>query len=161
MAEPLHKNHTDRLGGVLWMAFGLAIAVGAWRMDRFESMGAAIYTAPGLVPGIYGVLMMALGGLLALRRRPPLGAEADAHSGQPLLNRRIAVMLVLALAYAALAIGRLPFGPVTAVFVAIFCGVFSDQPSMPRRVLTAVATGVLTAVTVVLVFERVFLVRLP
>jgi len=143
------------------MAFGLAIAVGAWRMDRFESMGAAIYTAPGLVPGIYGVVMMALGGLLALRSGPPRGAEADAHGGQPLINRRILIMLVLALAYAALAVGRVPFGPATAVFVAVFCGVFSDQPSMARRVLTSLAAGVLTAITVVLVFERVFLVRLP
>jgi hypothetical protein len=161
MTEPLHKNHGDSLGGALWMAFGLAIAVGAWRMDRFESMGAAIYTAPGLVPGIYGVLMMALGAVLALRRRRPTGAEADADSGEPLVNRRILLMLVLALAYAALAVGRAPFGPATAVFVAIFCGVFSDQPSMPRRVLTSLAAGVLTAITVVLVFERVFLVRLP
>lgn len=161
MADARTARPADRLGGALWMAFGLAIAVGAWRMDRFESMGAAIYTAPGLVPGIYGVVMMALGGLLALRSGPPRGAETDADSGQPLVNRRILIMLVLALAYAALAIGRLPFGPVTAVFVAIFCGVFSDQLSMPRRVLTALVTGALTAITVVLVFERVFLVRLP
>lgn len=155
------EGRADRLGGALWMAFGLAIAVGAWRMDRFESMGAAIYTAPGLVPGIYGVLMMALGAVLALRRRRPTGAEADADSGEPLINRRILIMLVLALAYAALAVGRVPFGPATALFVAVFCGVFSDQPSMPRRVLTSLAAGVLTAITVVLVFERVFLVRLP
>ena len=50
MTDPSKGSPADRLGGALWMAFGLAIAVGAWRMDRFESMGAAIYTAPGLVP---------------------------------------------------------------------------------------------------------------
>ncbi len=161
MAEPLTARRTDRLGGALWMACGLAIAVGAWRMDRFESMGAAIYTAPGLVPGIYGVLMMVLGALLAGRHARPTGAEADADSGQPLINRRILIMLLLALAYAALAVGRVPFGPATAVFVAVFCGVFSDQPSVARRVGTSIAAGVLTAITVVLVFERVFLVRLP
>ncbi len=31
----------------------------------------------------------------------------------------------------------------------------------PRRIAMALAAGVLTAVVVVLVFERVFLVRLP
>ena len=161
MAQELSRRRADRLGGALWMAFGLAISVGAWRMDRFESMGAAIYTAPGLVPGLYGVVLVVLGALLALRRARPEGAEADADSGEPLVNRRLAIMLLLAAAYAALAVGRVPFGPATAVFVALFCGVYSDQPSMPRRVATAAAAGVLTAVTVVLVFERVFLVRLP
>lgn len=161
MSETTAARRGDRLGGALWMAFGLAIAVGAWRMDRFEAMQAPIYTAPGLVPGLYGLLMVALGAALALRRTRPAGAEADADSGEPLVNRRLAIMLVLALGYAAVAVGRAPFGVATAVFVALFCGVYSDQPSMPRRVATSLAAGVLTAVTVVVVFERIFLVRLP
>ena len=54
------------------MAFGLAVLVGAWRMDRFESMGANLYSAPGLVPGIYGLLMIALGAALPCAARAPL-----------------------------------------------------------------------------------------
>ena len=159
MAAASEAGRADRLGGAVWMAFGLAVLVGAWRMDRFESMGANLYSAPGLVPGIYGLLMIALGAALALRS--PRAADAPGTAG-PLLNRRVALMLGLSLAYAAAAVDRLPFGPSTAVFVAAFCWLFDDrQPSAVRRAGMAAAAGVLTAVVVVLVFERVFLVRLP
>lgn len=150
---------SDRLGGAAWMAFGVAILVGAWRMDRFASMGATVYTAPGLVPGIYGLLMIVMGAVLAWRSR---GATGDQPGGAPpLLNRRVGLMLLLALSYAGLAVGRLPFGASTAVFVGLFCWLFDEQPSPVRRATTAALAGVLTAVVVVLVFERVFLVRLP
>ena len=159
MAAASEAGRADRLGGAVWMAFGLAVLVGAWRMDRFESMGANLYSAPGLVPGIYGLLMIVLGAALALRS--PRAADGPDDAG-PLVNRRVALMLGLSLAYAAAAVGRLPFGASTAVFVAAFCWVFDDQqPSALRRAAMASAAGVLTAVVVVLVFERVFLVRLP
>jgi Tripartite tricarboxylate transporter TctB family len=143
-------------GGAVWMALGLALLVGAWRMDRFESMGASLYTAPGLVPGIYGLLLLALGGALAWRAR-----QAPAAAPEPLLNRRILLTLALTLAYAAVAVGRLPFGPSTAVFVAVFCWLFDERSASWPRLRTALIAGVACALLVVLVFERVFLVRLP
>lgn len=150
----------DRIGGAAWIAFGLAIFAGAWQMDRYESMGGTLYTAPGLVPGIYGLMMMAMGALLALRR-PREVADAAADACGPLFNRRVALALVLMLVYAIGLVGRLPFGVATAIFVTAFCALFdSDAPSR-RRAITALATGIGTAVVVVLVFERVFLVRLP
>jgi putative tricarboxylic transport membrane protein len=157
MTEPAVARRADLLGGAAWMAFGLAILVGAWRMDRFESMGATLYTAPGLVPGAYGLILLALGAVLAWRNRRPGAAAAT----EPLLNRRIVLMALLTLTYALLGVGRLPFGPVTAVFVAAFCWTFDDRPAGLPRATTAVLVGVATAVVVVLVFERVFLVRLP
>ncbi len=150
-------SRTDLAGGTTWMALGLAMLVGAWRMDRFESMGASLYTAPGLVPGIYGLLLLLLGAALAWR-----GRQAPAEAGrEPLLNQRILRMLVLSLAYAALALGRLPFGPLTAVFVAAFCWLFDERPPGWPRARTALLLGVGCAIVVVLVFERIFLVRLP
>lgn len=147
----------DRIGGAVWMAFGLAILAGAWRMDRFESMGATLYTAPGLVPGIYGLLMIAMGAALALRAAPASGAAADG----PLLNRRVGWALALMLAYALGLVGNVPFGVATALFVTAFCALFDRDAPPRRRALTAVAAGLGTALVVVLVFERVFLVRLP
>lgn len=148
----------DRIGGAAWIAFGLAIFAGAWQMDRYESMGGTLYTAPGLVPGIYGLMMMAMGALLALRRP---GELADAAAGGPLFNRRVALALVLMLVYAIGLVGRLPFGVATAIFVTAFCALFDSDAPPRRRAITALATGIGTAVVVVLVFERVFLVRLP
>jgi hypothetical protein len=153
---------SDLRGGVGWMAFGLVIAVAAWRMDRFESMGATAYTAPGLVPGLFGMLLIVLGGALAWRGwRGSVPAGAGDEGPGPLLNRRIGWTLALSLGYAALAVGRVPFWLATAAFVAAFCALFSDQASARRRVLVGLIAGVLTSAIVVLVFERVFLVRLP
>lgn len=162
-------TRADLRGGVVWIALGLALLVGAWRMDRFEAMGATLYTAPGLVPGLYGLLLLGLGAAMAWRSRsaPRAAARPDgpdvfvSPAPEPLLNRRIVTMLALTLAYAALGLGRVPFAPLTAVFVAAFCWSFDDRPTGWPKARTALPVGVGCAVVVVLVFERIFLVRLP
>lgn len=150
---------SDLAGGAGWMVFGLVILVASWRMDRFEAMGATAYTAPGLVPGLFGAVLMLLGALLAWRGRH--APSAHGQPAEPLLNRRIALMLLLTLGYAIGMVGRVPFTLGTAVFVGLFCGLYADDGPLPRRLGVAVLAGVLTAVVVVTVFERIFLVRLP
>ena len=157
----LQVSRADGFGGAAWMALGLALMAGAWRMDRFEQMGGTLYTAPGLVPGLYGLLMLVLGAALAWRSRQAPPAAAATPTPPPLLNRRVLLMLVLTLAYAAVAVGRLPFVPATAVFVALFCALYDERKAGWRRWCGAALAGVLTALVVMLVFERVFLVRLP
>ncbi len=153
---------SDLKGGLGWMAGGAVIFAAAWRMDRFEQMGGTLYTAPGLVPGLFGLALILLGAALAWRGRRARDTGADATAAEPLLNRRVLVTLALTLAYAAGAIGRLPFAPATAVFVAIFAWLYTDATvSGPRRIVIALLAGVLTAAVVVLVFEDLFLVRLP
>ena len=79
-----------------------------------------------------------------------------------MLNRRVLTTLVLSLVYAAGLIGRLPFGVSTALYVAAFVWIFSPpEHSLRRRAAYAAVTGVATAVAVVLVFEKLFLVTLP
>ena len=151
---------SDLKGGLGWMAGGTAIVAAAWRMDRFEQMGGTLYTAPGLVPGLFGLALILLGAALAWRGRRTRGAAIDA-AAEPLLNRRVLVTLALTLAYAAGAVGRLPFAPATAVFVAVFAWLYADTARGPRRIFIALLAGVLTAAIVVLVFEDLFLVRLP
>jgi Tripartite tricarboxylate transporter TctB family len=151
---------SDLGGGVGWMVFGLAILVASWRMDRFEAMGATVYTAPGFVPAIFGVSLLLLGAVLARRgwaaQRVTGGAESE-----PMLSRRIGLMLALTLAYAAGLVGRVPFWLATTVFVTAFTAAFADALPPVRRAFTALASGVLTSVAVLVVFERIFLVRLP
>jgi hypothetical protein len=163
----------DFIAAWVWVAFGLAVMIGAWRMDRLESQGASLYTAPGLVPGILGAVLLLLGLLLALR-----AARADGHQLRRVRWRldlptravvlRVGAFLALALAYAAGLVGHggIPFWLATFLFVTGFVLAFDwtrrrDAGQTTRGVLLAVAIGAGTAFVVSYVFQEVFLVRLP
>lgn len=162
MTQGGDSARSDLRGGVGWVVFGFAILIGCWRMDRFESMGATLYTAPGFVPAMFGVALVLLGGLLARRGWRARSASASAPAeAEPLLSRRIMLMLALSMAYAAGLVGRAPFWLATTLFVAAFTWAYAEDAPQMRRVVVAVASGLLTSLVVVLVFERIFLVRLP
>ena len=121
-------------------------------MDRLERHGAALYTAPGLVPGLLGLVILVLGVVLALRKRKAQPATPMSVSNTPLV-------LVLCLGYAIGLIGRVPFWLATFVFVTAFIAVF-EYP-VRRRMAFAPLYGAATSFAVTYLFESVFLVRLP
>jgi hypothetical protein len=161
MSTGMHTPKSDLRGGIGWMVFGLAVLGESLRMERFTSMGGTLYTMPGLVPGLFGGLLVVLGGALAWRSRRLMQA-GDRGTADPLLNRRIATMLAITLAYSVGMIGHVPFVPATWLYVAAFTWLFAPPETGPvRRLLAALASGALTAAAIVLVFEQLFLVRLP
>ncbi len=167
MSEGGKTARSDLWGGAAWVGFGLLVVGESWRMDRFENMGAVLYTMPGFVPGMIGAFVALLGVVLMLRgwRRGVAegrsGGEAPA-SAAPLFNGRVLLTLLLSLLYAGVLIGRAPFWLVTALYVAAFVALFAPEThSRARRAGVAIAAGVLTSAVVTLVFEQVFLVRLP
>lgn len=164
MTEGGKTARSDLWGGAGWVGLGLLIVAGSVQMERYESMGAQLYTMPGFVPGMIGGLVAVLGLVLMLRGwlRRSHETEADRAPAEPLLNRRIAITMALSLLYAGLLIGRAPFWLVTALFVAAFVATFAPAEQAPaRRLIVSVVAGVLTSAVVTLVFEQVFLVRLP
>jgi Tripartite tricarboxylate transporter TctB family len=155
---------SDLAGGAGWLIFGLAILAESLRMDRFKSMGATLYTMPGFVPGMIGCALMLLGTVLMLRgwRKHHMQAHANADDTESLFNSRMLLTLALTLVYAVALIGRVPFWLGTAAFVATFTWTFAppDQNRI-RRVTSACIAGVLASAIITLVFEHIFLVRLP
>lgn len=157
----------DAWSALFWIVFGGAIAVASWNMDRLENLHINRYEIPGLVPGLLGTAIMALGALLALRSvgrgalRPDVAAPAAEH-------RTRWPVVAATLIYALVLVGNgLPFWLATWLFVAAFIYGFDLQRQRalgrsPVKVLAiALLIGGLTGVVVSVAFSQVFYVRLP
>lgn len=166
MDEGGKTTRSDIWGGVAWVTFGSVILVEALRMDRFTSMGATVYTMPGFVPGMIGVVVMVLGLVLALRGwhclKTSSSSPESVEPAEPIINGRIGFTILLTLVYAGGLIGRVPFWLGTALFVGTFTWLFAPpEQSVQRRLTHCVLAGGLTSAVVSIVFQEIFLVRLP
>lgn len=159
----------DLWTGASFLLLGLAIVTLAFQMPTFKEQKGEIYTAPGLVPGIYGLVICALSVWLVVRSvRRDRSAEPAASEGAPdgSSNLRLALAAALGLTFCVGLIGRMPFWTAAAIFVTAFIVLFEWRPGEPwsgraKRFGTAALQGLITGVAVMLVFEKIFYVRLP
>ncbi|MFM8548332.1 MAG: tripartite tricarboxylate transporter TctB family protein [Betaproteobacteria bacterium] len=152
-------SRSDLRGGAVWMALGTAVVIEAFRMERFDSTGATLYTYPGFVPGLIGALVALLGFILMLRG---WRARDRRVATQAFVNRRVLLALALSLGFSLLLLARVHFIAGTACFVAAFSFLFGDPAqALRRRVIVSALNGLITASVVFLVFQEIFLVRLP
>lgn len=163
---------SDFKGGVGWMALGAAVLGGSITMDRLESQNINPYTIPGLLPGLLGIGMLLLGGILALSswRRgafsQPLAPFGALHRET---RKRVWTVIALCTVYSVGLVGHgLPFWAASAIFVTGTIVIMQRMNSDPeeRRLTTrlwakAIVIGVASAVVTHLVFQELFLVRLP
>jgi hypothetical protein len=176
-ASPPHEPEAvadlrgDFLSAIGWMTLGIAILIGSVTMDRLEKQGINPYTIPGLLPGLLGCAMTILGALLALRSwRPHLFASTvNAAPANRAQQRRLLLVLGLCLAFGVGLVGHgLPFWLAAAIFVtaAILSlqhreSKSTGQKSSLRRFITAAAIGLGAGIAITIVFQEIFLVRLP
>jgi len=166
----------DLVAAALWIAFGAAVAIGAWRMDRLERLNINPYEAPGLVPALLGVLIVLLGLALAVRAwrqgaLTPAAVELDLTApsrGRSGEARHMAAVFTLTLFYALLLMGTgLPFWLATFVFITAFVGLLDRERqatlgrSVPGQWVRAGLYGAAWSALVTLSFQHIFLVRLP
>lgn len=162
----------DFFTSLVLIVFGLAVTFESWRMPRFESIGGSLATAPGLVPGLLG-LVITLFGIVMLVRSVRAGAfagrageEQAPEGGGRESFRRLLLMLVLSIGYAGVLVGRIPFSLATFLYVFTAVGIFDWRPEDPppvkaRRLGIAFVEALAVAVAVTFVFEQIFLVTLP
>jgi Tripartite tricarboxylate transporter TctB family len=162
----------DFVTGLVLIALGVATLVESLRMPRFAHLDIEPYTVPGLVPGALGAVILLLGAILLLRaaraggwRLATGGAVRRIWSADP-GNWRLALALALCLGYAGLLVGRLPFWLATFTFVFGFVILFEwplavSRSDRMRRLVLALVYAMAVAAAVTLVFQHVFLVRLP
>jgi putative tricarboxylic transport membrane protein len=166
----------DRIGGLIWFVFGAAIVYGSWTMDRLEAQNVPPVTAPGLVPGLLGAGIVAFALVLLLRAPAATATEAApttevivdvAAPAQGFHWKRVAVSLALCLTYGAVLLGRgVHYGPLTAGFLFLHILLLDETEQVParltwRRLVIAAVMATAVATAVALVFQYVFLVRLP
>lgn len=168
-ATPPRADLKDAAG---WIALGVAILVGSITMDRLEAQNINPVTVPGLLPGLLGIAMILLGGTLgvrslrlgALRQRLP---AATAHDREQ--RRRVWIAVALCVGYGVVLIGHgIPFWLASSIYVTASILVFRRISRDPaerrlgvRAWVQAIVIGVGSSAVTWLVFEQIFLVRLP
>lgn len=168
----------DRVFGLAWTLVGLAIVVESWRMDRLEQQHINPYTVPGLVPGLLGIVLVCFGVVLAARRAPPteMPVEQDllgldepppTHHADATEPWRVGLALLLCLGFAGGLVGSgLPFwlAAFTFLFLAIVLFDWPDRRAagtLARGAAQAAVIAAVAAAFVTIVFQELFLVRLP
>ena len=165
------RLRSDFLSALGWIALGVAILIGSVTMDRLEKQGINPYTIPGLLPGLLGIAMTILGALLAARSwRPRLFAStANPAPADRAEHKRLLLVLGLCLGFGVGLVGHgLPFWLAAAIFVtaAILSLQYQSRKSTGakpsvRMLLNAAAIGLGAGIAITVVFQEIFLVRLP
>jgi putative tricarboxylic transport membrane protein len=167
----------DRVGGLIWIVFGAAVIYGSWMMDRLETLGIPPSTAPGVVPGLLGGFVI-LFGLVLVLRRDAVGAPAfegaegtapiePAPADSDFNAKRAALSAFLCLAYGGALLGSgIPYWLLTTAFLFLHIVLLDETTDVParfnlRRVIFAAILAPAFATAVTLVFQYIFLVRLP
>jgi len=164
--EPLPAR-VDLATAAVLLAIGLGVMALAWRMPTFVEQSGTGLTAPGIVPGFHGTVLALLSVLLGLRaiRRGALKQGAPGAGAWTREDvRQLGTAALLGVLYAGVLVGRVPFWMATSLFVFAFTAAFEWSAGPVGRVRRLVEAAVLALVTgglVTLVFERIFLVRLP
>jgi hypothetical protein len=156
----------DLLTSIVLVAIGLGAAIESWRMPRLQHLGVSIYSAPGVVPFLLGLVIALLGLILLVRSLKAGGLTSSGPVTTGDGARRFVMAAVLTLAYAIVLVGWLPFWAATAIFIAGFVLVFEWQAgiggaSRLRRVTAIAAFALAAGLGVSVLFEDIFLVRLP
>lgn len=164
------RTCADLVSGVFFVLLGLGVFYLSWTMPRLENRGVHPLTVPGLVPAMLGLALAVLGALLVANALRTPDRQAGWRGLLDLLHGyqalRIAAVLALVLTHTLVLVGWLPFWLASALFVFAFIVTFEVLlPMAPvalgRSLVWAGLVALFAGVGVVLVFERVFLVRLP
>jgi len=165
-------HQADFVTSIILMAFAIGIIWMSIEMPRLEERNINPWSIPGLVPGILGIIILLLGIVLFLRSIKQKGyavgitKEKTVNWFRKSSTKRLGLTLILTLGYAWGLIGRIPYPIATFLFVFLFIIIFEYNKKdikkiKIKRFLIAFMTATLASALVSVVFQYIFLVRLP
>ena len=170
-AEAHRAARSDFFQACGWITLGGAVLIASLSMDRLERQDVNPYTVPGLLPGLLGIAMILLGGLLALRswRRGAFVHESARPGFDHATARRIVLVLGLCVTFGVVLVGHgLPFWLAAAIFVGTAIVTLQRPKRLAagrkltlRELLFAAVLGFGAGGAITLVFQQLFLVHLP
>ena len=161
----------DFIASIVLIAFSLSVIVSSYTMPRLERRGIDPFSAPGVVPGMIGCILLVLALILFVRSvwhggyriLTPAGREERVHQGAAL---RVLLTLALSLLYAIGLLGRVDYTIGTLLYIFAFIVLFEYRPSVPpgrqlKVIGYALLQALISSLLITLVFRELFLVDLP
>lgn len=165
----------DFITSIVLIVFSFSIVVSSYTMPRLERRGIDPFSAPGVVPGMIGLILFCLALILFARSVRAGGyrlfsadiIDVDTDGVKhPGAAARVLLTLVISLVYAVGLLGRVDYTLGTLLYIFIFIVLFEYQQGVSllkqKKMLGgALLQAIIAAVLITLVFRKLFLVDLP
>jgi hypothetical protein len=162
----------DFVTALVLITFSITVIVLSIGMPRMEEVGADPYSAPGIVPGFLGVIILFLSIILLVRsilnkgHQPEITWDKIIAFFRDEAILRVVLTIILSVIYGAILLGSIPYVLATFLYGLLFVLIFEyhfDKPfhGQEKTVVFSFVQAVLVAGVVAAVFRYVFLVKLP
>lgn len=162
----------DFVTSIVLIAFSLSVVVSSYTMPRLERRNIDPFSAPGVVPGMIGLILLCLSLILffrSVRRGGYLLFRGGAGEGQTLRKgalQRVLLTLAISLTYAIGLLGWIDYTVATLLYIFSFIVIFEYRPQISlsgqkKMFGLAFIQALIAAVLITLVFRKLFLVDLP
>ena len=162
----------DLLTGLIVSGIGVTGLILSVSMPRFAERNADPLTAPGIFPALVSLVLLILGSRLVLRSWPLKRSRAavvtpmsTAHSSTSDMHFRPLLIGFSMMLLTVILVGRIDFKLLISGFCILFCVSFvswhGDRWQLVRTLAVVLLVALIAGVAIPLVFERLFLVRLP
>lgn len=161
------KLNADQIMSVFLAILGIAMLVGGVQMDRLEIRQIHPASIPGLVPIILGSFMIICSGFLFKSSFSNNNEQSKTQTGDGKNSTaRLVITTAICLFFALILVGRVPFIISCSLFISAFGVIFSwshnaSNASKIKTIIISIVIGVIAGVSISLLFQYGFLVRLP
>jgi len=166
-----NMNKADFFTSIFLFLLGLIVFIVSIRMPTFREVGAHPYSAPGIVPGILGIIIAFMGAILFFRSIIHKGYKIQISS-QGLIKffkndsiKRLLIALFLSIFYVIL-LGKIDYFLLTAIYIFIF--IISFEFNIKKSIFSqrkilffALLEAIFIAASISYLFRYLFLVTLP